>query len=510
MLDETELILAKPQARSHIRRRGLHLGAALLLVVWNVALLISFIKSGQKIEALKEKLKEQTAVMRNSTLQDWEHQQVYEWGREEITRPQNITDFKNFSLKLRKFKHLFNHYEAHVDPLVPDDTYGAMPILGQIERMMFPWAFNYYSTLLQMKRSFQGAGIVIPTGSHHFRMAVFLVRTLRELGCTLPICIAHGGGKDMKPQELFYLYQLRVTALDVSQYIDSQLLELKGWQIKPFALLLAPFSEVILMDADVVLLRNPEFMLQDEGYKEHGAIFFRDRTLFDKDWKKTLWLDTNLPTPLSSLVMETRMYQQISGHEQESGIVVMNKAQRFFSLLAACKLNGKVERDTVVYKEFYGDKETFWIGTEMAGEFYTTLWPRAGVIGHTHDLPSIRWEKKMDEAKRERKKRPKKPKELGNGPSVVCGRIAHFDRAGEPLWFNGGIVLDKGDEEKRDYLNTFTHYAHEGSWEFFTSCIIDQEPITIPANISNILKAMGRFWRPRINLIDIENFHLKT
>lgn len=491
----------------NLRKIGVYVLAATLMI-WLLASQIQLSNSKKTVQTLQMQVM-QANKNSNSTLNQWGRDQIYEWGRAELIHLKNITDFKDFSIKLRHLKTLFMHYEATIDPMVSDADYSEMPVLGEMETLMFPWAFQYFSTLLQLKRSFNGPGIVIPTGSHHFRMAVFLVKTLRELGCTLPISIAHGGIGDLKAQELFYLYQLRVSALDVSQYVDTQALELKGWQIKPFAMLVAPYTEVILMDADVVLMQNPEAMLQDKGYQEHGAVFFRDRTLFDKDWKKTKWLEENLPLPLSEQVKETRMYQQISGHEQESGIVVINKAKRLFTLLAACKLNGKIERDQVVYKEFYGDKETFWIGAAMANETYTTLWPRAGVIGHVHDLPMIQYEKALEEAKRDKKPRPKKPK-AGKGPAVVCGRIAHFDRNGEPLWFNGGIVLDKGDEKKRDYLNTFTHYAHEGKWEFITGCIIDEKPIELPTNTSNILKALGRSWRPKINLVDIDNFHLRT
>lgn len=456
-------------------------------------------------ELLESKVKRLEAI-RTGSLSKWEQETLYEWAKDDLTTLKNLTDFRDFSLKLRKFKLLFQHYESEITPSTKDDSYGEMGILGEMEMRLFPWAQHYYSTLLQMKRSFNGAGIVIPTGSNHFKMAVFLVKTIRKLGCTLPISIAHGGNNDLKPQELFYLYQLRVNHLDVSQYVDVKMLQLKGWQIKPFALLVAPYSEVILMDADVVLMKNPETLLRDPGYLEHHAIFFRDRTLFDKDWKKTLWLDENLPAPLSDSVKETRMYRQVSGHEQESGIVIMNKNERLFSLLAACKMNGQIERDRVIYKEFYGDKETFWIGVEMAGESYTTLWPRAGVIGSTFDLHMARYDKQLEEAKREKKKYPKKPKKKG-GPGVVCGRIAHFDRSGEPLWFNGGIVLDKGHDEKKNYLNTFTHYAHEGTWEFAIGCIIDAKPLVLPTNITNVLKEMGQLWRPKINLIDLENYN---
>lgn len=494
----------------NVRRIGL----AVLLGALAAALLTTVVQLGRcRRELWACQASSQPGVLaRPAAMVAWQNSTLLQWGRDALMSADNSTDFKTFSHKLRKYSHLLAHYEEHADPLAPDDTYGPMAVLQELEARLFPWALHYYSTVLQMKRSFHGAGIVIPTGSHHFRMAVFLIRTLRHLGCSLPICIAHAGKRDLQPGELFYLYSLRVTALDISQYVDTDALQLNGWQIKPFAMLYAPFTEVILMDADVVILQDPTGMLRDPEYLQHHAIIFRDRTVFDKDWKKTVWLDNNLPAPLSERVRASRMYNQVSGHEQESGIVVINKAHNLCGLLAACKMNCKHERDAVVYQEFYGDKETFWIGMEMAGNSYTTLWERAGVMGQARDYDDewleaeIRDGKiKRKDKKREKDRRAKDRSKRGAAAAqAVCGRILHFDRAGLPLWFNGGIVEDKRDEEKRKYLVSFTHYAHEGQWDFRTSCILNTTALAVPANMTSALQEMGRLWRPKINLLELD------
>ncbi len=433
----------------------------------------------------------------------WSDAKLTEWAKADLFSDFNATDFKTFSYRLRKFKELFTFYEQSVPVNSKDHEYEGLGMLDDLEALLFPWLKHFYSTSLQLKRSFNGRGIVIATGSHHFKMAVFLIRTIREMGSELPICIAHAGEQDLKVKELFYLYSLQVTQLDISQYIDTAQLHLKGWQIKPFAVLFAPFKEVILMDADVVFLQKPDLLFEDEGYKENHSIFFRDRTLFDKDWQKTVWLDTNLPTPLSEQVKQTRMYRQISGHELESGVVVMNKEHRLFSLLAACKLNCPLERDQSTYKIFYGDKETYWVGTEMVGESYAVLWERAGVIGQAKNLQKAREEREAIEAKEQNRKRNKLKRTKESDSAVVCGRIAHFDRQGKPLWFNGGIVENKHDEQARNYLTQFTHYAHEGVWEFAISCILNSTAIETSQEMQNRLKQFGNLWRPKISTIEI-------
>jgi hypothetical protein len=407
---------------------------------------------------------------------------LYERGRGTLLAPLNATDFKSFALRLRFYKSLLQRYEAAWEGSCQDMVYPGSKVIYELERTLFPWLHYGHPTVQHLKASFNGPGIVIPTGSHHLRHAVFLIRSLRQLGCTLPICVAYAGeGKDLKLAEIAYLRGMHVYTMDVTRLVDAKMLELTGWQIKPFAALVAPFAQVILIDADVVVLKDPAGILETPVFREHGCVIFRDRTLFDKDVKKPAWLEAHIPAPLSEALLSTRMYKTVSAHEQESGVVVIDKGRCLMGLLAACKLNAKEERDRVTYKEFYGDKETFWIGMEMAGDGYGVLWERAGVIGQETNSTKIKGNKR--------------------GRPVVCGRILHFDEAGLPLWFNGGIVEDKRDEERGKYLVRFSHYAHEGRWEFVGSCVLDSPSVALNQTVLDTLARFGALWRPRINLL---------
>ena len=352
---------------------------------------------------------------------------------------------------------------------------GAPELLWHLERELFPWAHTRFRSLLEMRERWTGKGILIPTGSGHFRFAVHLVRMLKALDCQLPILLAYGGPKDLKAEEINYINKMGVGFLDVTAEIDGEMLELTGWQIKPFAILTAPFQHVILMDADVVWLQNPAMIFDDPGYLETGAIVFHDRTLFPYDVGKTKWIRANLPTPLSEAVLESRMFRQLSGHEQESGVLAFDKQRHFYGLLAACKMNAKKEREEVTYKEFYGDKESFWLGMEMAGESYTSLQPTAGAIGRSM----------IDET---------------TGGMAACGRIGQFDRMGRPLWFNGGIVWDKHDPIRRNYLMQFSHFGQEGAWNFTTGCVVNGTVSELNPTEKGHLDLFGGMWRQEVRL----------
>ena len=309
------------------------------------------------------------------------------YSRDHPTHPQLYSQtLRNKMEAMKALNELRLHRQIIPDDLLirayqPIDPYPASSLLWDLEVELFPWAHYKFHSIFEMRQSFHGRGLIIPTGSHHLRFAIHLIKQVRWLGCSLPILIAYAGDKDLKPKEVEYLRRLNVQLLDVTRIFDTAKLELTGWQIKPFALLAAPFEEVIIADADTVFLQNPALLLEDEGYREHGVLLFHDRTLFAGDKGKVHWLHTHLPHPLSERARATRMYRQLSAHELESGVLVWHKGQRLAGLLAVCKMNAKEERDRITYKTFYGDKESFWIGLEMAAQSWTELQPTPGVIG---------------------------------------------------------------------------------------------------------------------------------
>ncbi|KAL1304964.1 hypothetical protein AAFC00_003872 [Neodothiora populina] len=141
--------------------------------------------------------------------------------------------------------------------------------------------------------------------------------------------------------------------------------ELAGWAAKPFAMLLSSFREVISIDADAVFFLNPELLFEDPQYKETGALFFRDRSIFPEEKRK--WLNKVLPKPIARSARATRLWTGESGHQQESGGVLVDKWKHFVELLLVTRMNGP-DRDgnaeegiEGIHDMVYGDKETFWL-----------------------------------------------------------------------------------------------------------------------------------------------------
>jgi alpha 1,3-mannosyltransferase len=108
------------------------------------------------------------------------------------------------------------------------------------------------------------------------------------------------------------------------------------------------------------------------------------------------------------------------------------------SRAALAELPGVITRDLskMVYQMMHGDKETFWLSWEMAGDTdYAFYDGRAGQIGVL--TPS--------------------DAEVGHeGEIGMCGKqLLHTSRDGRPLWFNGWIATDK---RKENHLTSFQDF----------------------------------------------------
>lgn len=214
--------------------------------------------------------------------------------------------------------------------------------LTQLSKLLFPWTTPYYPDHLSLHASIHhgGRGIVVLVGNNHAHFLLASIPTIRTLGCDLPIEIMYLGDGDLRKDFRVELEALPgVTTRDLSMMVDDEGWELAGWAGKPFSILLSSFNEVMLIDADSLFFVNPESFFDDEDYVRTGALFFRDRLIFPES--KREWLQEILSEPISTQVMQNRLWTGESGHMQESGIVVVDKWRHFHALLLVSTLNGR-------------------------------------------------------------------------------------------------------------------------------------------------------------------------
>jgi hypothetical protein len=361
-------------------------------------------------------------------------------GSVALMQPRSTDNLYDLGLQLRVFKRY----------LMEDLRTGtvASPLYAHLRNRLFPWI--PLPTPIVRFRGHTGQGIVLTTGDAYFRFAVHLVRTIRFVyNATLPIEIFYIGPRDLNRQNRKFLDQMSgVRTRDLSKIFDTRLLDLHGWDAKPFAMLACSFSHALLVDADTVLMQDPGTFFGDADYNATGALFFHDRTLFPTDRGKQQWLENMLPKPLSQKLTSRRFFQMKTSYEQEAGVVVIDKSRHLPGLMAACALNMKAEREGVIHRETHGEKETFWLGFELVQDDYIFNAAMPGTVGRIeadHDV---------------------------KGRQLLCGKLAHFDRRQRLWWFNDSIANSKKDAEWAKETSDPTHAAIEGKWNPYL-CLYD-------------------------------------
>lgn len=245
--------------------------------------------------------------------------------------------------------------------------------LAQFSFILFPWTAPYFADHMTLHAQMYngGRGIVLSGAEHQAPYMITAIASFRALGCTLPIEVMYLGDNDLPEEAREQMEAFEgVTTRNLKQMVFDAGWNVEGFASKAFSILMSSFREVLFLDADVLFFRNPEVLFEEQGYKDTGALFFRDRVVAPQ-FKKS-FLRQILPKPISRTAQKSRYWTGESGEYQESGAIVVDKWRHFVSMLLVARMNGPDRADKDgnkgVYSFFYGDKETFWLGFELAGD----------------------------------------------------------------------------------------------------------------------------------------------
>lgn len=234
--------------------------------------------------------------------------------------------------------------------------------LVRLAGLLFPWTGPYFASHMALHASIHrgGRGIVLSGNDGQTPFLLTGIKTIRELGCELPIEVMYLGDEDLSEDSRADLEAIPgVVTRDLAQMVSDEGWKLAGWAGKPFAILLSSFREAIFIDADALFFVSPETLFEEPSYQKTGALFFRDRLVSPESKKR--WLQSILPKPVSKSVRSSRLWTGESGHQQESGVVVVDKWRHFIPLLLVTRMNGP-DRDgneekgiTGIYDMVYGE-----------------------------------------------------------------------------------------------------------------------------------------------------------
>jgi len=273
----------------------------------------------------------------------------------------------------------------------------------------------FYQTLPKFKA---GRGIVVVISDTTIISGALLIITLRRSGCKLPVQVCYIGD-DLNDRNRGYLEGIEgVSTKSLSYTLGEPLETLRGTQARVYSLVYSPFSEVLLLEPDMLFLQNPESLFNDPGYTQTGALFWRDRKV-QSYWDKKTWSWVRQLIPYRK--GDNRILDKKAGHYQSRDILLINKNRHTRTLE---KLLVLTKANQTVYSYLPGDKESYWLAAELAKEPYAFVPSYPGVIGEQH----------LD---------------------TLCGHVLHLDTGGNLLGWNGSLFQNEDHRQITD----FTHYS---------------------------------------------------
>ncbi|KAG7395997.1 hypothetical protein PHYBOEH_002903 [Phytophthora boehmeriae] len=304
------------------------------------------------------------------------------------------------------------------------------------------------------QRTSEKRGLVLPLFDDLAPLGLSLLLNLRVLGLDLPVEIPHCGDlseklvksivKKTKQLGNVYVYDACEVAvkekslLDASKPlfcndIDECHKKFRTFDIKVLGLVYSRFEELMVLDADVLMLESPMLLWEAEKYKTTGTLFFNDRisqTNFSLGYrpssrpdvtdlqqylekadvsifrqlptisraKATTATDVFLPFEPSDILLNSHPWKGRSGHQMDSSLMLWNKKRqpRATALLASF-----VSLNDVARPPSYGDKELFFVACELAETQYSFSDFGVGAAGSDF-------------------------RDSGEDKSVVCGQAAQY------------------------------------------------------------------------------------
>jgi len=279
-----------------------------------------------------------------------------------------------------------------------------------IAKVMFPWLNQSMFESWGTSQSFPEArGVVMAVAKRFVHFAKLCVLSLRRSGCQLPVVMYFARGELSQGDMASLLSLSNVRLVNLSDSFADELVQ--SYAAKVFAVVLSPFRETILADADAFFLHSPDHLWESHhALRKTGILLFKDMIRRNDLTRRRDWLLSVVGSPSDSM-KHSFLYRGISQNDVESGVVFINKAICSSEILVIAAMNDASWRKEF-WNIFHGEKETFMMGMEFCKSPFTFTQYGVGLVG------SLRSNKR------------------------ICGfQVAHADpmEKSRLLWWNRGL-----------------------------------------------------------------------
>ncbi|KAF4317459.1 hypothetical protein JM18_007589 [Phytophthora kernoviae] len=294
-------------------------------------------------------------------------------------------------------------------------------------------------------------GILMCLHDGILELGISLIRELRCLGNKDPIEVHHCHDLTRPSVDLLFGLDDNIQVIDLCEryviknvFSDDMAKTFQSYWIKPLAVHFTSFEELIFLDADAVLLKDPATLRNNEGYKKNGTLFFYDRVINTNQYlnKRNTNAKGNLEGPIYlhkwlkdfdyqrfklayadplPAFKNSFAYRGKTAHEQDSSMLLINKRNAEKAMNVLWYL---ITEHRFIYEFSWGDKEAFWLSYEFSHTpYFFSPWG-ASVVSTTPN------------------------KDMERHPDTLCGSLAHFDPTldasapPELLYVNGRSLVD--------------------------------------------------------------------
>lgn len=245
------------------------------------------------------------------------------------------------------------------------------------------------------------SGIVLVGGGKFSWLAYLSVLSIRDTGCKLPVEVVLPKYDDYE-KEIHYcselLPKLNARCVVVPDVLGPSVMlewgnKLANYQFKSLALMVSSFQNILLVDADNILVKSPEPLFASQLFKDYGMVTWPDY------WERTIApdfyevagvkVDEKTRSRYNRYPMDPKIkltdedVDQVPYHDlegaisdlsSESGQLLINKATHSKTLLLSLYYN--IYGPKIYYKllslgeQGEGDKDTFPAAAHVAGEKY--------------------------------------------------------------------------------------------------------------------------------------------
>lgn len=366
--------------------------------------------------------------------------------------------------------------------------------------------------LKNFKQKIAGKGIVMTLKDGHIDDAARLIRVLRYLRNTYPIQVVYhrqlSGESKQKltniARENFHNFpQQDIWFVNVENCIKKEYLHnFDGFANKILAVMFNTFQDMLFLDADSVVLKQPDYFFKLKKYVSSGAFFYKDRYLIaHRNQALNDVFRRLLPSVYDSAffgiaqtgnhTLNNEFFQFASTHYMESGVVVVNRQKHFMLPFMMALLSF---HDSVT-SQLYGDKEFFWLSSAILGEDYAMNEHFAASSG-TFTAESERHKDLGGKVIFDKMENYKSLEICSNHPS-------HIDSENSLVWLNSGFRFCGNSKNPNwdyqmeyDGKTRYSHFAAVQDFKIFFESKLEISHAIIPPYYADHTRAKNAEFEP--------------